>query len=247
MIRLLIVLLVVVFSFPVFGQVDTATQKKVQVEGFLNFGGAFQTGNVNMFALSSSFSLKIKSKKISSVTFANYSFTEISKKNIQNDLFAYEIFGFFIKNRLYPKVSAMVELSNSKSINNRYIFGAGFGYRVLESDLYNFSIINSLVYESSRFNKNSSKNYSGFRYSLILNGNYILLENRLILTHNIFIHPFMINSKNNYRFRVLLSALMPLSKKLSIQIKFDYNNESIVDDFYKTVNTNTTFGISYKL
>ncbi len=69
----------------------------------------------------------------------------------------------------------------------------------------------------------------------------------MLVKHRFFINPFLLNSKNNYRYRFLIDLVMPISKKLSTKVSFNYSNESIVDTGFKPVNTVTTFGLSLKL
>ena len=245
MVRFIISTILLLIFSESFGQKDSLNNN-VLVKSHISLGGAFQTGNVNLITGKFTFDNTINYRSIKSNSYIQYTFNKTFNNIIQNDIFMYEVLSYKGDQLFYPKISGMFEKSKIKSINYRYILGAGIGCNILTKPKYKLAIINSFVFEKTEFELNKLLDYQGIRYSVILKGNYILLNEKLIIKHNLFFHPLIHNAKNNYRFRFLITSVLPISKRLSVQINFDYNSESIVDSGYNPENVSTTFGFSYK-
>lgn len=227
-------------------QADSLNNKSV-IDGEFSLGGAHYSGNLSLFTVKSTFKATIRYNNISSKTYLQYAFNNTFDNVIQNDFYGYDIINIGEEKRFHPKFAGMYEKSKIKSIDNHYVLGLGLGWNALAKEKYKLVVMNTLSFEKKEFLTNKSLNYQGIRYSIILNGEYFLLKNKLIIKHNFFLNPFLFNSKDNYRYRLLIDLLLPISKKISAKISFDYSNESIIDTSLKPENTLTTFGLSVKL
>jgi len=239
--------IVLILSFNVsFSQVDSLKNKLITSTD-ISLGGALLSGGLNLFTVNSRVKFNADFNKLNSSTFLQYGFTTTFNNVVQNDFFGYEIISIDNKARFHPKFAGMYEKSKIKSIQNYYVLGAGIGWNVLTKTNYKLVLINSVLYEKKEFRVDNSLNYEGVRYSAILNGEYTLLNSKLIIKHSFFINPFLFNLKNNYRYRLLFDLLMPISKKISAKVSLNYDNENIIDTGFKPINSTTTFGLSLKL
>jgi hypothetical protein len=213
----------------------------------VSLGGTFYGGGLKLFTIKSTLKTNIDINRFNSNTFLQYGFNKTFNSIVQNDFFGYEIISIGKKKRFHPKFAGMYEKSKIKSIDNYYVVGVGIGWNILKKTKYKLVMINSISYEEKQFMVDKSLNYKGIRYSAILNGEYVLLKDKLIIKHSFFINPFLFNSINNYRYRLLTDILMPLSKRISAKMSFNYTNESAVDTGFKQINYSTIFGLSLKL
>jgi len=242
---ILIFILILTFKVSI-AQVDTL-KNKFLVSGEYSLGGAAITGGLDLFTIKSTFKSNVDYNKFNSKTYLQYSFNKTFENIIQNDFFGYDIITIGKNNLLHPKIAGMYEKSRIRSIENYYVAGGGVGLNILKKAKHKLVLMNTLSYEVKEFYINKLLNYDGVRYSVILNGEYTLLENKMLIKHNFFMNPFLINSTSNYRYRFLIDLIMPISKNLSTKVSFNYSNESIVDTGYEPINTTTTFGLLLKL
>ena len=242
-----ILLFILILTFTqLISQVDSL-KNKLLIDGELFLGGSLQTGGLNLLTVKSTFKSNIDYNKINSNTYLQYGFNNTFDNVIQNDLLGYEIISIGKKKRFHPKIAGLYEKSKVKSIENHYLLGVGMGWNVITKTNCKIVLINTISFETKEFRLNKELDYNGIRYSLILNGEYVLLKGKLLINHKFFMNPFIYNLKNNYSYRLYTNILLPISKKISAKTSFDYSNESIVDTGFKPVNTSTTFGLSIKL
>jgi hypothetical protein len=242
----LLFIIILFFTFnTTFSQVDSLKNKLIS-DSEISLGGTLITGGLDLFTIKSTLKTDVDYKNINSKTYLQYSFNKTFDNVIQNDFFCYDIITIGKNNLLHPKFAGMYEKSRIRSIKNYYVVGVGIGLNILAKENYKLVLMNILSFEGKEFYKDELLNYNGIRYSVILKGKYALLKNKIILKHNFFINPFLFKATNNYRYRLLIDLLMPISKKLFAKASFNYSNESIVDTGFEPINTTTTFGLSLK-
>lgn len=241
------IFLLLIFTFnKSFSQVDSLKNKLI-VSADISLGGSLNTGGLELFTMASSLKSTIDYNKLSSNTKLRYSLNNTFDNIIQNDFFGFEMISIDKKRRFHPKFAGMYEKSVVKSIHNFFAISAGLGFNILTNPKYNLVLTNSVLFEKKEFIRDQSLNYEGIRYSAILKGKYTLVNEKLILKHEFFINPDFFNLKNNYRYRLHVDLLMPISKKLSFKTSVEYSNESVVDEGFKQVNSTTVFGLSLKI
>lgn len=228
-----------------YGQADVET--KPVTNGTFSLGGSYHTGGLELLTLKSTLNTKVDFSHFTSSTFLQYAFNKTFNNVIQNDFFGYEIITIGKEKRFHPKIAGIYERSKVKSIDHYYVLGVGIGWNAVMKKKHKLVVMNTIAHERKDFLVDTSLNYQGIRYSIITKGENHLLDNKLIIKHNFFINPFLINAQNNYRYRFLVDFLMPLTKRISAKASFDHTNESIVDTGFKPKNTSTTFGLSIKL
>lgn len=194
-----------------FSQLDTLN-KKLKIKENFALGGMFQEGNLDLFTIKSTSNTEIDYKVFNSVTYLQYIFNKTFKNTIQNDFFGCDIISIGKRKRFHPKFAGIYEKSKVKSIDNYIVFGFGIGWNAISNKKYKLEVMNTFSFEKKEFQIDKSVNYEGIRNSIIMIGKYSFFKNKMILSHKLFINPFFFNEENNYRYRVLVDLLLPLSK-----------------------------------
>jgi hypothetical protein len=140
--------------------------------------------------------------------------------------------------------AALYENSVIRSIDLRYMAGAGTGWRVAKTKAINLELIQLVVYDKTQFALNEGLSYAGVRSHTSLIGTHALLQNRLYFEHRLFFTVLLDNARN-YRFRTFATLRAPVSKRLSLTANLDYIFESIVDQRRALGNYASTGGLTF--
>lgn len=220
---------------------------KKNISHNISLGGALQTGNLDLLTVKSTLKTNISLKKIESKTYLQYGFNQTNNSIFKNDIFGYEIVSINPKSKLHLKLAGLYEKSKIKSIKKHYLIGPALGVNILNNKKSKLIFSNLIAFEQKDFYINENNSYKGIRYAAIIENVLALNKSKVIFKNQLFLYPLLINHKNNYRYRVLIDCILPISKQISTKISYDYTNESIYETGFTPINSFTTLGISIHL
>ena len=164
---------------------------------------------------------------------------------LEADVFSFLLIKAWHRAKVYPVASLVYENSLVRSIDERYMGGAGVGWRMISSKTARLELIQLLMYEETRFAINKDLSYEGARTHTSFNGKYSIVQDRLSFEHRIF-YSLLLRNTANHRLRTLLTFRVLVTKKFSLTANLDYVYERIVDEHRSKENYITTGGVSFQ-
>jgi hypothetical protein len=201
-----------------------------------------QSGNIERFMLRAQAQGEIRVPSFALNASLTYSLHNIFVQQLDNDWFGFIDARALPENMVFPTAFVVVETSNLRFLESRIMGGAGAGAHIFRTPAATLSLSATVAYDQTRFRIANS--YEGLRYSFNLYGNYVLFGGKLILNHNFFSQPTALFT-DNYRHRLIVLALVPIDKNLSLSSTLDYSYESVVDETRKPVNIFHAVGITW--
>lgn len=172
-----------------------------------------------------------------------YSRNRLFANVLESDIFTYALFKLWPKRTIYPAASVMYENSVIRSIDFRYLAGAGMGVRLLTHKRASLEVMQQIVFDKTRFKITEELGYDGWRTHTALLGRYELVKEKLVLEHRIF-HSFLLSEPSNHRLRTLATLKFPITRHLSLTGNIDYIFEQVTDAGRNRHNYNSSGGIA---
>ena len=145
----------------------------------------------------------------------------------ERDFFTDFNFNLFHQKVLYGFGLGILETSNLRAIDIRWLAGGGVGLHLIRKPKAYFSITNALIYEETDFKAGNT--IFTFRNSTRLKGNYELGNSKITLKHLIFVQPSL-EQRDNYRWNMLFNLEFPIQTWLRFNLTYEESYESIVSE-----------------
>jgi hypothetical protein len=208
--------------------------------------GTYTSGNVSriLMQFTSSFDLTL-SKVFKLATSPSYIYGQQNGLLAENEFFVDLRTNLFYEKRFYYLAFTSFEKSNLRKIENRFIGGAGVGYRLIKKERTTLSVTNVLLYEKTDFILNEKfPDRNLWRNSTRISGEYSFNDSKFSLSHILFIQPII--TENNFRWNGNLILKYQLSKQLSLRTTMENSYESIVVPGRANNDFRWTFGIVFE-
>jgi hypothetical protein len=224
----------------------TVASKPRPFQGVIGLDYRFSGGNIRQALIRANANLIFEKKQF--LINPNILFTRniIFGNKLESDVFSFLLFKARHHSKVYPVASLVYESSLIRSIDLRYLGGAGAGWNIINTNSANLELNQLVVYEKTRYSINKNLSYEGVRTHMSVIGKYRLLQNRLSVEHQFF-YSALLGGSNNQRLRTFVTMRMPVSKKFSMTTNIDYIFESLADEGRAKENYITTGGLSLKL
>ncbi len=223
---------------------DTVAGQTIKYSGSAGFDFRLQGGNIRQQLYRFSASAQLENGTIFLNPNCIYSQNRIFDNVLESDIFSYVLAKMWPGRRFYPAASLMYENSVIRSIDFRYLTGAGIGLKVMNRSRAILEVIELTVYDRTEFKVQESVGYKGLRSHTALVGSYEILKERLLLEHRIF-YSVLLSGASNHRLRTLATLKITLTKHLSITGNIDFILENVVDINCKKHNYSSTGGVLY--
>jgi hypothetical protein len=202
----------------------------------------FSSGNVNRELLVLASSWSYTQKLFSLEMNPRYAYGKQNGNVAERDFFSDFNFDVFHHQAVYGFGLGILEVSNLRAIDLRWLGGVGIGFHILRKPKASLSITNALIYESTDFRTN--QDILTFRNSMRLKGKYTLFHNRLKISHLVFVQPSVQNLEN-IRWSANLGIEIPLHRLLSLRTVFSNSYESIVAENRRRNDFAWTVGLAF--
>jgi hypothetical protein len=226
----------------------------LQLKANLSLTGFYQGGNVEtlIFRAKSDFSFRPLKKWVFK-TQNSYVYQEFGKKKADEDILSLNFLYLNPERKIYPLLLGFVSTNFRREIDLRYLIGAGVTYQLLNKKNHWLKIAISSEYEQTDFGKtdfniseyDGSESIDTFRGTIWLNGRYLLFKKKVIVNHEFYFQPSMVQS-NNFRWQADVSLELPLWKFLNFKINYIHGFENIVIENQKQEDNFLTFGFTLK-
>jgi hypothetical protein len=221
------------------------TTKANAFRGSVGLDFRFSGGNIKQSLIRGNASVTLEEKSILFNPYFLFTQNVIFGNKLEADVFFFLLIKVWHRSKIYPVASLVYESSLVRSIDKRYMGGAGVGWRVVNSKSVWLELIQLVMYEETRFAINNDKSYKGARTHTSVNGKYSIVQDRLSVEHRIF-YSLLLRNRANNRLRALLTLRVPVTKKILLTANLDYVYESIVDERRSRENYISTGGISFQ-
>ncbi|WP_462248110.1 DUF481 domain-containing protein [Ekhidna sp.] len=226
----------------------------LKVKASLSLTGFFQQGNVETKIFRGRTDVSVKPwKKWVFKTKNSYVFQEFGGDKADEDILSLNFLYFNPERKLYPQVLGFVSTNFRREIDVRYLMGAGVTYQAIVGldNWLKFSLTGEFEqtnFSETDFNRDEfdgEQTISTFRGTIWINGQYKILEKKMILTHESYFQPSLENGKN-YRWQADIGIELPIWKFISFKVNYLHTFESIVIEGQKEQDRFLTFGVTLK-
>jgi hypothetical protein len=220
----------------------------------LSLTGFWQAGNVEtlIFRANSDVSFKPLENWVFK-TQNSYVYQEFGKQKADEDILSLNFLYLHPERKVYPLLLGFVSTNYRREIDLRYLLGLGASFQIVEGEKNWLKCSISSEYEQTNFAK-ANFNRSGydgnfsidtFRATVWISGNYHLLNDRVILSHQSYYQPSLERS-NNYRWQANVSLELPIWEFLNFKVNYQQTFESVVIKNQKQEDRFLTFGVTLK-
>jgi hypothetical protein len=244
-----IFLFIPTFLFAQINESDT-----LNLKARLSLTGFYQGGNVQTLIFRAKTDVSFKPlKNLVFKTQNSYVYQEFGKEKADEDILSLNFLYLNPHKKLYPILLGFVSTNFRREIDVRYLLGAGFTYKVIETDNSWLKLSLTTEYEHTNFTKtnfnlaayNGQETINTMRSTIWLNGKYNLFKKKVILTHETYYQPSLEQS-NNYRWQVDVGLELPVWKYLNFKVNYLNTFESLVIANQKQQDKFLTFGFTLK-
>lgn len=253
-IRLILILLIIVFSVFCFGKSVSDSITKTSNQKFVEWmqkhthtkyaiDGNYSSGNVNRFLFSNRLSFYYLYK------IYEFNLTTVNTYGTQNKIKTENDFYYGVTSNIWQEAPTYIwgnistEKSYLRGISERNIVGLGCGFNIIKKRPKNqLSITYGYMYESTNYTVLEDMNT--FRFSLRLKGRHPFGKNKFQLNHETFLQPSIVDGRN-YRYRTLISLDIFVNKYVSFKSSFLQTYENLVNPKKKQRDRNITFGFTF--
>lgn len=245
-------LLLLLFPFFLSAQINESDTLKLKAD--LSLTGIYQGGNVDTFIFRAKSGISFKTlKNWVFKTQNSYVYQEFGKSKADEDILSLNFLSFNPNKRLYPLMLGFVSTNYRREINLRYLAGAGVTYQVFHKKDNWLKIALTSEYENTHFDKtdfnyseyDGDKNINTIRSTIWMNGKHPILQKKLVLTHEFYFQPSLVQH-NNFRWQVDLGIEFPIWKFLNFKVNYLHTYESIVIESQEQEDRFLTFGFKLK-
>ena len=243
-----IMLFISLFPLLSYGIGNDSTNTKDSTFSKLRFrataDGQYATGNVNRLLMVYKTFFDIRYKKILDLSSnESYSYGRTNNLLAENDWYL-NFSGTYLHNgKPTILLFSSIEGSHLRFIDHRFQIGIGPSVNILDSISSHLNINDVLLYDNTEFYYNEN-HYSTIRNSTRIKGYHRLIKKKLLLIHETFIQPSILDI-NNFRFKTNISMELPIDKHISLKFTIIESYDSIVYPSKKNNDFQATFGIAF--
>lgn len=251
--QLMIIMAMLLARGIAFSQLNESDTSRFQFR--LGGTGAWQEGNVSIFAIRSSMELVSNSKK--SFVFKsqfNNLYQEFGHKKADHDLYIRNFLYYRPSSSLYPFVMFFAQSNFRRKIDYRWFAGAGTTYQAYQKQNSNIKVSLAMVREDTRFETttfnqdfyNGSNHISVWRCTLYLSGIQYHYGRKIKIFYNGYWQASLERS-DNHRVQLDFGTEIAVWNGIHLRVEYIYNYEQVVVQRVKEIDRILTFGINYQL
>lgn len=240
------------FPISVFAQINESDTLNFKAD--LSLTGFWQEGNVEAFIFRTKTGLSFRpTKSLVFKTQNSYLYQEFGRQKADEDILSLNFLYINPERKIYPLVLGFVSSNFRREINLRYLFGAGATFQLVHNQRHWLKFSLSSEYEKTDFNRitfnkneyNGNRVIDTWRATLWVYGKYYLLDKKVILRHESYIQPSLLES-NNFRWQADIALELPIWKFLNFRINYLHTFENIVIENQKQEDRIMSFGVTLK-
>lgn len=183
----------------------------------------------------------------------SYVYQAFGRQKADEDLLSLNFLYFNPDRKVYPLLLGFASSNFRRRIDQRYLLGGGVTFQVFKQDdnWLKFSLSSEYEhtdFEVATFNLpeyNGDSTISTFRGTFWINGQYHLLDDKVIFRHESYVQPSW-QRWNNFRWRADLSLELPISDYLSFKVNYVHFFENVVIAGQAQDDRVLTFGFTLK-
>jgi len=220
----------------------------------LSVTGFWQEGNVQTLILRGRSDISIRpSDDWVYKTTNSYVYQAFSRDKADEDFLSLNFLYYKPERRLYPLALGFLSTNFRREIRHRYLIGTGLTYQIIQHKDHWLKCSITAEYEETSFRRstfnltafNGNDEISTMRGTLWINGQYQLLDKKVILRHESYFQPSLAQSEN-YRWEADVSLDFPLSKVISFRVNYRHTYENLVIAGQDVEDQFVTFGLTAK-
>ncbi|MBT8282694.1 MAG: DUF481 domain-containing protein [Muriicola sp.] len=239
---------------PVFLLSQINESDTLKIKANLSLTGFWQGGNVEtlIFRAKSDFSF-IPFRNYVFKTTNSYVYQEFGKEKADEDFLSLNFLYLNPDRKIYPLILGFASTNFRRKIDLRYLVGGGVTFKVLDKKNHWLKFSISTEYERTQFSEanfnridfNGDPTVNTWRGTIWVYGKYELIKGKLVLSHESFYQPSLLQS-DNYRWRSDIGLQLPLWKFLDFKISYLNTYESLVIENQKQEDRILSFGFTLK-
>ena len=217
-----------------FSQLNESDTSRFQFR--LSSTGAWQEGNVSIFAIRSSIEIVSNGKK--SFVFKsqfNNLYQEFGHKKADHDLYSRSFLYYRPSTTLYPFTMLFAQSNFRRKIDYRWFAGVGATYQAYQKSITNIKVSFALVREDTRFK------VSNFNQDYYNGSNHISLR----FFYGGYWQP-PLDRPDNHRVQMDTGTEVKVWNGIHLRLEYVYNYEQVVAQGVKETDRIFTFGINYQ-
>jgi hypothetical protein len=251
-VKSLLFIIATYIPFGVNAQVNESDSLGIKAD--LSVTGFYQKGNVQtlIFRTATNFSVKFWNQWL----FKNqnsYVYQEFGNDKADEDILSLNFLYFGADRNIYPLALGFISTNYRRSIDLRYLIGGGASFNILDNEQNRLQLSITSEFEKTYFERtvfnragyNGESTINTFRGTIWINGRYIILGDKMILTHESYYQPSL-EDRANFRWRAELGAAFPVWKHVNITLNYQQTFESIVMIDQKRSDQIFTIGFTLK-
>lgn len=240
--------------FPLFLSAQINESDSLTVKAGLSLTGFWQDGNVETLIFRAKSDVGFKPwKNWVFKTQNSYVFQEFGKVKADEDFLSLNFLYIHPERKVYPLVLGILSTNFRREIDLRYLVGAGITFQLLKQKDNWLKLSITSEYEHTHFvtaNFNFPKydevtTINTWRGTLWVHGNYKLFKKKVLLTHESYMQPSLVDG-DNFRWRADVGVELPIWKFLNFKVNYLQTFESVVIKSQKQGDRFLTFGITLK-
>lgn len=233
-------------------QLNESDSLKTKVK--LSLTGFWQGGNVEtlIFRTKLDFSTQLWGTTVYK-TQNSYVYQAFGGDKADEDMLSLNFLYFNPKRKVYPLVLGFVSSNFRREIDIRYLLGGGVSYQPYEKEKDWLKLSLTTEYEQTDF-KQTNFNFNSYdgnstietwRATIWMNGRYTFFKEKMILTHEMYFQPSLLDS-DNFRWSADIGVEFPIWDYLNFKINFLQTSERIVIEGQKQYDQFLTVGFTVK-
>ncbi|WP_438962869.1 DUF481 domain-containing protein [Nonlabens sp.] len=245
-------LLILFIPAILFSQVNESDSLRLKAN--LSVTGFWQQGNVEtvIFRAKSDLNIRVFENMVFK-TKNSYVYQEFGKVKADEDILSLNFLYFNPQRKSYPFVLSFFSTNYRREINLRTLNGAGYTFQLYEKEKNWLKLSLSSEFEQTQFRKTDYvlNSYDGqefintWRATLWVKGNYELFKKKMILKHEFYYQPSLVESKD-YRWQADIGVEFPIWDYISFKVNYLHSFESMVIQGQRRDDKFLTFGLTIK-
>lgn len=218
----------------------------VKFKARLSADGTYTSGNVNraLIQLASGLSWNV-SRLLNLASNQSFTYGQQNKLLSEREFFIDARGTVLPEKTLYGLGFTSYEKSNLRLINNRFIWAAGLGLKLIQKKKAYLSVTNVLLYEWTDFVVNTDvQDINLWRNSTRIFGEYTVGDGKMFISHTLFIQPGF--TEKNFRWNGNLTFRYQITRRTGIRSTIENSYESVVVEGRKNNDFRLTFGIVFE-
>jgi hypothetical protein len=239
---------------PCFALAQLNESDSLKTKASLALTGFWQDGNVETLIFRTK--LDVSTNLWGNTVFKtqnSYVYQAFGGDKADEDVLSLNFLYFNPKRKLYPLLLGFVSSNFRREIDARYLLGGGVSYQPYDHNNNWLKFSFTTEFEHTNFNLSNFNfdEYDGnsridtWRATIWMNGKYYLFKKHMILTHEMYFQPSLLDS-NNFRWSADIGMEFPIWKYLNFKINYLRTSERIVIEGQKQDDQFLTFGFTLK-